>query len=82
VLQLRLEMSLKVVFIKYTVALITGFLFAISLAIGFVCKRSEFKVKKRNAPKFLTDSSLWKHGYLTLKVSKHKQIFTEEFYDH
>ncbi|KDR24344.1 epoxide hydrolase 1-like [Zootermopsis nevadensis] len=60
-------MSLKKILIKYTLALFTGFLMTIILTIGFIFKRSEFQVKKRNAPKFLTDTSLWKHGYLTLK---------------
>lgn len=64
-------MSLGETLIKYTVALISGFLISIVLTIGYITKRSEFKVKKRNTPpKVLTDSSLWKHGYLSLKGIK------------
>jgi hypothetical protein len=65
-------MSLRETLIKYTVALITGFLFSILLAIGYITKRSEFKAKTRSIPpRVLTDSSLWKHGYLSLKVGKY-----------
>jgi hypothetical protein len=65
-------MSLRETLIKYTVALISGFLISIVLTIGYITKHSEFKAKKRSTPpKVLTDSSLWKHGYLSLKVSKY-----------
>jgi hypothetical protein len=65
-------MSLRETLIKYTVALITGFILSVLLTIGYITKRSEFKVKKRNnPPNVLTDSSLWKHGYVSLKVSKY-----------
>jgi hypothetical protein len=63
-------MSLKDTVIKYTAALISGYLVTIILTIGFICKRSEFRAKKRNVPpKVLTDSALWKHGHLSLRVS-------------
>jgi hypothetical protein len=66
-------MSLKDTVIKYTAALVSGVLLTIILTIGFICKRSKFHAKKRNVPpKVLTDSALWKHGYVSLRVS----IFT------
>jgi hypothetical protein len=69
-------MSLRETLIKYTVALISGFLISIVLTIGYIAKRSEFKAKRRYAPpEVLTDSSLWKHGYLSLKVSTHLNIY-------
>lgn len=64
-------MSLKDTVIKYTAALISGYLVTIILTIGFICKRSEFRAKKRNVPpKVLTDSALWKHGHLSLRGIK------------
>jgi len=68
-------MSLKDTAIKYTAALISGFLVTIILTIGFVCKRSQFQVKKRDVrPRVLTDSALWKHGHLSLRVSTSKYL--------
>ena len=63
-------MSLRDTAIKYATALITGFLMTVVLTIGFVSKRSRFGVKKRDVPpRVLTDSALWKHGHLSLRVS-------------
>ena len=68
-------MSLKNTVIKYTAALTSGLLMTIILTIGFICKRSQFQVKKRNVPpRVLTDPALWKHGHLSLRVSTSKYL--------
>lgn len=69
------KMSFKGTVIKYAAALISGFLMTVILTIGFICKRSEFKPKKRSLPpKVLTDPTLGKHEHLSLRVSTSKYL--------